>query len=92
MGYGYQNKISHLYDAAVVQAASDGEEWKKVCTLIGKLYNYEFINILMVYMQKPGSSMVTDYDSWKRTGRYVSMSHNLLPWKSLVSAYKPLKY
>ena len=71
MGYGYQNKISHLYDAAVVQAASDGEEWKKVCTLMGKLYNYEFINILMVYMQKPGSSMVTDYDSWKRTGRYV---------------------
>ena len=53
MGYGYQNKISHLYDAAVIQAASDGEEWKKVCTLVGKLYNYEFINILMVYMQKP---------------------------------------
>ena len=71
MGYGYQNKISRLYDAAVVQAASDGEEWKKVCTLVGKLYHYEFINILMVYMQKPGSSMVTDYDSWKRTGRYV---------------------
>ena len=71
MGYEYQNKISRLYDAAVVQAASDGEEWKKVCTLVGKLYHYEFINILMVYMQKPGSFMVTDYDSWKRTGRYV---------------------
>ena len=71
MGYEFQNKISRLYDAAVVQVASDGEEWKKICTLVGKLYHYEFINILMVYMQKPGSSMVTDYDSWKRTGRYV---------------------
>jgi len=71
MGYEYQNKINHLYDAAMMQAVSDGNEWKKVCTLVGKLYHYEFINILMVYIQKPASFMVADYDSWKRNGRYV---------------------
>ena len=71
MGYEYQNKIDRLYDAAIRQAASEGEEWKAVCGLMGKLYRYEFINILMVYMQRPGSSLVADFNTWKRVGRYV---------------------
>lgn len=71
MGYEYENKIQRLYDAAIGQITSTGEEWKKICQLMGQLYRYEFSNILMVYMQKPEASLVADYDTWKRVGRYV---------------------
>ena len=71
MGYEYENKIQRLYDAAIGQITSTGEEWKKICQMMGQLYRYEFSNILMVYMQKPEASLVADYDTWKRVGRYV---------------------
>lgn len=41
--------------------------------MTGRLYRYEFDNILMVYMQRPNATLVADYDTWKdpRVGRYV---------------------
>lgn len=66
-------QVSALYDDGIKQAVSSAEHWKAVCRMTGRLYRYEFDNILMVYMQRPNATLVADYDTWKdpRVGRYV---------------------
>ena len=44
-----------------------------VCRLAGQIYRYEFDNVLMVYAQRPSSTLVADYDTWKKVHRYVKM-------------------
>ena len=71
MGVDY--KVSQIYDAGMKQMVSSEKDWKSVCRLTGRLYRYEFDNILMIYMQRPNATLVADYDTWKdpRVGRYV---------------------
>ena len=71
MGVDY--KVSQIYDAGMKQVVSSEKDWKSVCRLTGRLYRYEFDNILMIYMQRPNATLVADYDTWKdpRVGRYV---------------------
>ena len=66
-------KVSRLYDEAMEQVVSNAEAWKSICRLTGRLYRYEFDNILLIYVQRPGATLVADYDTWKdpRVGRYV---------------------
>ena len=64
-------KTSKLYDAAIDEVTGSGQAWKSICRLTGQLYRYEFDNILMVYMQRPGARLIADFDTWKRVGRYV---------------------
>ena len=66
-------QVGALYDEGIKQVASSAENWKAVCRMTGRLYRYEFDNILMVYMQRPNATLVADYDTWKdpRVGRYV---------------------
>ena len=64
-------KTSKLYDAAIDEVTGSGRAWKSICRLTGQLYRYEFDNILMVYMQRPGARLIADFDTWKRVGRYV---------------------
>jgi len=66
-------QVSALYDDGIKQEVSSAEHWKAVCRMTGRLYRYEFDNILMVYMQRPNATLVADYDTWKdpRVGRYV---------------------
>lgn len=71
MGVAY--KVSQIYDAGMKQVVSSEMDWKSVCRLTGRLYRYEFDNILMIYLQRPNATLVADYDTWKdpRVGRYV---------------------
>lgn len=64
-------KVSQLYDAAIHEAVKGQEQWKSICRLTGQLYRYEFDNILMVYMQCPRATLIADFDTWKKVGRYV---------------------
>lgn len=66
-------QVQALYEVAIKKVVSDEEQWKSVCRMMGRLYRYEFDNILMVYMQKPDATLVADYDTWKdrRVRRYV---------------------
>lgn len=71
MGVDYQ--VGLLYEEGMKQIVSSADNWKAVCRMTGRLYRYEFDNILMVYMQRPNATLVADYDTWKdpRVGRYV---------------------
>ena len=54
-------QVSALYDDGIKQAVSSAEHWKAVCRMTGRLYRYEFDNILMVYMQRPNATLVAGF-------------------------------
>ena len=68
---GADTKTSKLYDAAIDEVTASGQAWKSICRLTGQLYRYEFDNILMVYKQRPRATLIADFDTWKKVGRYV---------------------
>ncbi|SFQ08943.1 Adenine-specific DNA methylase, N12 class [Lachnospiraceae bacterium XBB1006] len=63
-------KVSKMYENQIKKLPSRGT-WRNVLYLAGQLYRYEFDNILMVYEQKPQATLIADYDTWKKVGRYV---------------------
>lgn len=69
MGVNY--KVKAIYDSAINSVTKSEGRWKEVLVLAGKLYRYEFDNILMVAEQRPYASLVADYDTWKKVGRFV---------------------
>ena len=68
---GTNIQVRTLYQNVIQKATSDQVTWREICGLIGKLYRYEFDNILMVYAQRPDATLIADFDTWKQVGRYV---------------------
>ena len=64
-------RVQDIYDDGIRHLSGSPDRWKDICALSGQLYRYEFDNILMVYEQRPKSTLVADYDTWKKVGRYV---------------------
>jgi N12 class adenine-specific DNA methylase len=69
MGVDY--KVQAIYDDQIQDITKSQEKWREVLRLTGNLYRYEFDNIIMIYAQRPHSTQVADYDTWKKVGRYV---------------------
>ena len=63
-------KVQRLYDEYIKDIVSDSDKWKKFLELTGRLYRYEFDNILMMYAQRPNATLVGDYDSMEK-GRKI---------------------
>ena len=63
--------VERLYNEYIGKITDDENHWKHICRMIGKLYRYEFDNILLIYAQRPNATLVADYDSWKKVGRFV---------------------
>ena len=63
--------VQGIYDTQIRDVTETPEKWKSVLRLAGRIYRFEFDNILMVYAQKPRATLVADYDTWKKVGRYV---------------------
>lgn len=81
----YVNQCYREYIDKITQSA---DSWKHLSKLCGRLYRYEFDNILMVYAQRPGATLVADYDSWKKVGRYVKRGEKgikIFPTRAFVS-------
>ena len=64
-------KVQRLYDEFIRDVTKSADNWKNFLRITGRIYRYEFDNILMVYAQRPNATLVGDYDSWKKVGRYV---------------------
>ena len=63
--------VTQLYDEVIKNVTKSQDIWKSVLRLAGRIYRFEFDNILMVYAQRPNATLVADYDTWKKVGRYV---------------------
>ncbi len=64
-------RVQDIYDDGIRHLSGSPDRWKDICALAGQLYRYEFDNIVMVYEQRPKSTLIADYDTWKKVGRFV---------------------
>lgn len=60
-----------IYNDVISRVTQTETDWKAICKLAGQIYRYEFDNVLMVYAQRPGATLIADYDTWKKVHRYV---------------------
>ena len=68
---GVEYMARQIYQDVISRVTRTEADWKAVCRLAGQIYRYEFDNVLMVYAQRPSSTLVADYDTWKKVHRYV---------------------
>ena len=83
-------KARMIYADVIDKVTKTEETWKDVCRLTGRIYRYEFDNVLMVYAQKPSATLVADYDSWKKVSRYVKRGSKgivVYPSRALSKSY-----
>ena len=66
-----KQKAQAIYEYGMAHLTESEERYRGLLRLTGHMYRYEFDNILMVYEQKPRSTLVADYDTWKRVDRFV---------------------
>ena len=66
-------KVKAIYDSEIGNITRSEKNWKDVLKVAGQLYRYEFDNIVMVTAQRSPekSTLMADYDTWKKVGRYV---------------------
>ena len=66
-------KRQAIYDSEISNITRSEKNWKDVLKVAGQLYRYEFDNIVMVTAQRSPekSTLMADYDTWKKVGRYV---------------------
>ncbi|NLE00035.1 MAG: DEAD/DEAH box helicase family protein [Fibrobacter sp.] len=69
MGVDYMAR--QIYDAQIKDVTTSPDKWKSILRLAGNLYRFEFDNILLIHAQRPNSTLVADYDTWKKVDRYV---------------------
>ena len=50
-------KVQRLYDEYIHDIVSSAENWKNFLRITGRIYRYEFDNILMVYAQRPNATL-----------------------------------
>ena len=70
---GVDMKVKAIYDSEIGNITRSEKNWKDVLKVAGQLYRYEFDNIVMVTAQRSPerSTLMADYDTWKKVGRYV---------------------
>ena len=70
---GVDMKVKAIYDSEIGNITRSEKNWKDVLKVAGQLYRYEFDNIVMITAQRPPekSTLMADYDTWKKVGRYV---------------------
>ena len=82
---GVDMKVKAIYDSEIGNITRSEKNWKDVLKVAGQLYCYEFDNIVMVTAQRPPekSTLMADYDTWKKVGRYVKRGGRggQRPWK-----------
>ena len=70
---GVDMKTKAIYDSEISNITRSEKNWKDILKVAGQLYRYEFDNIVMVTAQRSPekSTLMADYDTWKKVGRYV---------------------
>ena len=70
---GVDMKVKAIYDSEIGNITRSEKNCKDVLKVAGQLYRYEFDNIVMITAQRPPekSTLMADYDTWKKVGRYV---------------------
>lgn len=60
------------YKYGLEQIKENSESWKDFLRLDGRIYNFEFNNVVVIYNQAKDSSILADFDTWNTSGRRVN--------------------
>ena len=52
------------------------DSYKDYLTTMSRFHNYSFNNVMLIALQRPDSSMVAGYNTWKKLNRYVKKGEN----------------
>lgn len=63
--------VNQIYDSEIPELTSSPARWREILELSGRLYRYEFENIVLIHAQRPSATLVADFDTWKKVNRYV---------------------
>lgn len=63
--------VNQIYDSEIPELTSSPARWREILELTGRLYRYEFENVVLIHAQRPGATLVADFDTWKKVNRYV---------------------
>ena len=63
--------VNQIYDSEIPELTSSPAKWREILELTGRLYRYEFENVVLIHAQRPGATLVADFDTWKKVNRYV---------------------
>ena len=66
-------KVSELYDKITTDVVQSGNAWQEYLRFASCIYKYGFDNSILIYAQRPDSTMVADLQTWnKKVGRWVN--------------------
>lgn len=81
-----QYNVQAIYNVRIAAITESQKKWKDILEMAGRLYRFEFDNIILIHAQRPHATLVGDYDSWKKVSRYVKRGSKgiaLFPSKAL---------
>lgn len=69
-----------------VESLVTGEDWQRMLKVASKFHNYSFNNQLMIFMQRPDSTLVAGFNKWKSMDRIVRKG------EKGIAIFAPCKY
>ena len=82
------DRLQEAHDrlTAAVESIVSGEDWQRMLKVASKFHNYSFNNQLMIYMQRPDSTLVAGFNKWKSMDRIVRKG------EKGIAIFAPCKY
>lgn len=69
----YTEKLTNAYDAICDEAS-----YKSYLSILGRLHKYSLNNVILIWMQRPGSSRCAGFGQWQEMGRQVRKGESAL--------------
>ena len=58
-----QYNVQAIYNVQISAITESQKKWKDILEMAGRLYRFEFDNIILIHAQRPHATLVGDYDS-----------------------------
>jgi antirestriction protein ArdC len=79
-------KAAHEKLQVAITSIASSEDWKRMLKVASKFHRYSFNNHLMIFLQRPDSTVVAGFNRWKSLGRSVKKG------EKGIAIFAPCKY
>ena len=81
-----------LLEETVRKVSSSPDEWLRFLSTASRVYQYNFLDQLMIYAQRPNAVGCTGFQTWKKTNHYVKQGTAGIALIQTVNGRKKLRY
>lgn len=81
-----------LLEETVRKVSSSPDEWLRFLNTASRVYQYNFLDQLMIYAQRPNAIGCTSFQTWKKTNHYVKQGTAGIALIQTVNGRKKLRY